>query len=150
MVSWFLCIGRLVSKTDNVMHFVCLVNPSSVDLVSQPICLLWRAESCCYIKWFHTSDCFTESARFHSSRCVAIDNNDSTRYSINTQWRYFSDVGMSAVEHQVSSVGTVYSINLENRHNDHRKVKEFSHITQSWQYSILTILYYFNLKINWI
>ena len=35
-VSWFLCIGRLVSKTDNVMHFTCLVKQASVDLVSDP------------------------------------------------------------------------------------------------------------------
>ena len=33
-VSWLLCIGRLVSKTDNVMHFACLVKQASVDLVS--------------------------------------------------------------------------------------------------------------------
>ena len=33
-VSWFLCIGRLVSKTDNVMHFARLVKQPSVDLVS--------------------------------------------------------------------------------------------------------------------
>ena len=33
-VSWLLCIGRLVSKTDNVMHFACLVKQGSVDLVS--------------------------------------------------------------------------------------------------------------------
>ena len=35
-VSWLLCIGRLVSKTDNVMHFACLVKHASVDLVSDP------------------------------------------------------------------------------------------------------------------
>ena len=29
-VSWLLCIGRLVSKTDNVMHFACLVEQASV------------------------------------------------------------------------------------------------------------------------
>ena len=38
-VSWLLCIGRLVSKTDNVMHFTCLVKQAGVDLVSRPICL---------------------------------------------------------------------------------------------------------------
>ena len=40
-VSWLLCIGRLVSKTDNVMHFARLVKQASVDSVSQPICLFW-------------------------------------------------------------------------------------------------------------
>ena len=35
-VSWLLCIGRLVSKTDNVMHFACLVKQACVDLVSDP------------------------------------------------------------------------------------------------------------------
>ena len=35
-VSWLLCIGRLVSKTDNVMHFARLVKQASVDLVSDP------------------------------------------------------------------------------------------------------------------
>ena len=29
-VSWLLCIGRLVSKTDNVMHFARLVEQASV------------------------------------------------------------------------------------------------------------------------
>ena len=29
-VSCLLCIGRLVSKTDNVMHFACLVEQASV------------------------------------------------------------------------------------------------------------------------
>ena len=38
-VSWLLCIGRLVSKTGNVMHFAHLVKQASVDLVSRPICL---------------------------------------------------------------------------------------------------------------
>ena len=38
-VSWLLCIGRLVSKTDNVMHFARLVKQAGVDLVSRPICL---------------------------------------------------------------------------------------------------------------
>ena len=33
---WLLCIGRLVSKTDNVMHFAHLVKQASVDLVSDP------------------------------------------------------------------------------------------------------------------
>ena len=33
-VSWLLCIGRLVSKTDNVMHFARLVKQASIDLVS--------------------------------------------------------------------------------------------------------------------
>ena len=33
-VSWLLCIGRLVSKIDNVMHFVRLVKQASVDSVS--------------------------------------------------------------------------------------------------------------------
>ena len=33
-VSWLLCIGRLVSKTDNVMHFARLVKQACVDLVS--------------------------------------------------------------------------------------------------------------------
>ena len=33
-VSWLLCIGRLVSKTDNVMHFARLVKQGCVDLVS--------------------------------------------------------------------------------------------------------------------
>ena len=33
-MSWLLCIGRLASKTDNVMHFACLVKQASVDLVS--------------------------------------------------------------------------------------------------------------------
>ena len=28
-VSWLLCIGRLVSKTDNVMHFAHLVEQAS-------------------------------------------------------------------------------------------------------------------------
>ena len=28
-VSWLLCIGRLVSKTDNVMHFARLVEQAS-------------------------------------------------------------------------------------------------------------------------
>ena len=32
-VSWLLCIGRLVSKTDNVIHFARLVKQASVDLV---------------------------------------------------------------------------------------------------------------------
>ena len=35
-VSWLLCIGRLVSKTDNVMHFAHSVKQASVDLVSDP------------------------------------------------------------------------------------------------------------------
>ena len=30
-VSWLLCIGILVSKTDNVMHFAYLVKQVSVD-----------------------------------------------------------------------------------------------------------------------
>ena len=30
-VSWLLCLGRLVSKIDNVMHFACLVKQASVD-----------------------------------------------------------------------------------------------------------------------
>ena len=30
-VSWLLCIGRLVSKTDNVMHFARLVKQASAD-----------------------------------------------------------------------------------------------------------------------
>ena len=34
-VSWFLCIGTLVSKRDNVMHFAHLVKQVSVD------CTLW-------------------------------------------------------------------------------------------------------------
>ena len=38
-VSWILCIGRLVSKTDNVIHFARLVKQAGVDLVSWPICL---------------------------------------------------------------------------------------------------------------
>ena len=38
-VSWLLCIGRLVSKTDNVMHFASLVKQASVDSVSQSNCL---------------------------------------------------------------------------------------------------------------
>ena len=38
-VSWLLCIGRLVSKTDNVIHFARLVKQAGVDLVSRPICL---------------------------------------------------------------------------------------------------------------
>ena len=33
-VSWLLCIGRLVSKTDNVLHFARLVKQACVDLVS--------------------------------------------------------------------------------------------------------------------
>ena len=33
-VSWLLCIGRLVSKTDNVIHFARLVKQACVDLVS--------------------------------------------------------------------------------------------------------------------
>ena len=33
-VSWLLCIERLVSKTDNVIHFACLVKQVCVDLVS--------------------------------------------------------------------------------------------------------------------
>ena len=33
-VSWLLCIGRLVSKTENVMHFAQLVKQPSVDSVS--------------------------------------------------------------------------------------------------------------------
>ena len=33
-VSWLFGIGRLVSETDNVMHFACLVKQASVDLVS--------------------------------------------------------------------------------------------------------------------
>ena len=33
-VSWLLCIGRLVSKTENVMHFAHLVKQVCVDLVS--------------------------------------------------------------------------------------------------------------------
>ena len=33
-MSWLLCIGRLVSKTDNVMHFARLVKQPSVDSVS--------------------------------------------------------------------------------------------------------------------
>ena len=33
-VSWLLCIGRLVSKTDNVIHFAHLVKQACVDLVS--------------------------------------------------------------------------------------------------------------------
>ena len=48
-VSWLLCIGRLVSKIDNAMHFARLIKQVSVDLVSQSICLLWRSESWCYI-----------------------------------------------------------------------------------------------------
>ena len=38
-VSWLLCIGRLVFKTDNVMHFARLVKQAGVDMVSRPICL---------------------------------------------------------------------------------------------------------------
>ena len=33
-VSCLLCLGRLVSRPDNVMHFACLVKQTSVDLVS--------------------------------------------------------------------------------------------------------------------
>ena len=33
-VLWLFCISRLVSKTDNVIHFACLVKQASVDLVS--------------------------------------------------------------------------------------------------------------------
>ena len=32
-VSWLLCIGILVSKTDNVMHFAHLVKQVSVNYV---------------------------------------------------------------------------------------------------------------------
>ena len=32
-VSWLLCIGKLVSKTDNAMHFARLVKQASVDFV---------------------------------------------------------------------------------------------------------------------
>ena len=32
-VSWLLCIGILVSKTDNVMHFAHLVKQVSVDCI---------------------------------------------------------------------------------------------------------------------
>ena len=32
-VSWLLCIGRLVPKTDNVMHFARLVEQASADWV---------------------------------------------------------------------------------------------------------------------
>ena len=39
-VSWVLCIGRLVSKTDNVMHFAHLVKQASADWVEWPICPL--------------------------------------------------------------------------------------------------------------
>ena len=38
-VSWLLCIGRLVSKTDNVMHFACLVEQASATGFLRPICL---------------------------------------------------------------------------------------------------------------
>ena len=38
-VSWLLCIGRLVSKTDNVMYFAKLVKQVSVDLVSDQLVL---------------------------------------------------------------------------------------------------------------
>ena len=31
---WFLCIDRLVSETDNVMHFQPLAKQANVDLVS--------------------------------------------------------------------------------------------------------------------
>ena len=43
-VSWLLCIGRLVSKTDNVMHFARLVRQASVDLASD-LFGLWAV--CC-------------------------------------------------------------------------------------------------------
>ena len=33
-VSWLLCIERLISKADNVIHFACLVKQACVDLVS--------------------------------------------------------------------------------------------------------------------
>ena len=49
-VSWLLCIGRLVSKTDNVMHFACLVKQANIDLVSDQglwvVC--YGAQSLCY------------------------------------------------------------------------------------------------------
>ena len=45
--SWLLCIGRLISKTDNIMHFACLVKPAGVDLVS------WLS----YLFGGHTSTC---------------------------------------------------------------------------------------------
>ena len=32
-VSWLLCIGILVSETDNVIHFAHLVKQASVDYV---------------------------------------------------------------------------------------------------------------------
>ena len=35
-----LCIGRLVSSTDNIMHISCLVKQASVDLVSDLFGLL--------------------------------------------------------------------------------------------------------------
>ena len=36
-MPWLLCIGRLVSKTDNVMHFARLVEQASATRFSQPI-----------------------------------------------------------------------------------------------------------------
>ena len=32
-VSWLLCVGKLVSKADNIMHFAHLVKQVSVDHV---------------------------------------------------------------------------------------------------------------------
>ena len=52
--SWLLCIGRLISKTDNIMHFACLVKPAGVDLVS------WLT----YLFGGHTSTCQVSSERF--------------------------------------------------------------------------------------
>ena len=36
-VSWLLCIGRLVSKTDSVMHFARLVEQASAAYLSMEL-----------------------------------------------------------------------------------------------------------------
>ena len=42
-VWWILCIGRLVSKTDNVIHFAHLVKQVSVDciLMTKILLIAW-------------------------------------------------------------------------------------------------------------
>ena len=68
--SWLLCIGRLISKTDNIMHFACLVKPAGVDLVS------WLT----YLFGGHTSTCQVSLER------KALDSWTSD-YQVEYHWR---------------------------------------------------------------
>ena len=64
-VSWLLRIGRLVSKTDNVMHFARLVKQACVDLVSdlfvyyrlgcEPFVCSWGLHNLVLKKFLHSS-----------------------------------------------------------------------------------------------